>query len=54
MQLYYLRCDESLGRVLDLMDKHDMWKDTLLIVCTDHGFLLGEHGWWAKKYDASL
>jgi len=42
-------CDEQLGRVLDLMDELDMWRDTLLIVCTDHGFLLGEHGWWAKN-----
>ena len=41
-------CDESLGRILDFMDKHDMWKDTMLIVNTDHGFLLGEHGCWAK------
>ncbi|MEU9242727.1 sulfatase [Streptomyces sp. NPDC048385] len=42
-------CDHSLGRVLDFMDEHDMWDDTLLIVNTDHGFLLGEHGWWAKS-----
>lgn len=41
-------CDESLGRILDLMDEYDMWKDTMLIVNTDHGFLLGEHDWWAK------
>ncbi len=26
-----------------------MWQDTMLIVCTDHGFLLGEHDWWAKN-----
>ena len=43
-------CDESLGRVLDLMDRYDMWKDTMLIVCTDHGFMLGEHDHWAKCY----
>jgi arylsulfatase A-like enzyme len=42
-------CDEQLGRVLDLMDELDMWRDTMLIVCTDHGFLLGEHDWWAKN-----
>lgn len=42
-------CDASLGRVLDAMDEHDLWDDTLLIVNTDHGFLLGEHGWWAKS-----
>ncbi|MEX2382173.1 MAG: sulfatase [Opitutales bacterium] len=41
-------CDESLGKVLDFMDEHDLWEDTLLLVNTDHGFLLGEHGWWAK------
>lgn len=42
-------CDRSLGRVLDMMDQYDMWKDTMLIVNTDHGFLLGEHQWWAKN-----
>lgn len=42
-------CDQYLGRVLDLMDKHDMWNDTMLIVNTDHGYLLGEHGWWSKS-----
>ncbi|MGM0904174.1 MAG: sulfatase [Bacillota bacterium] len=42
-------CDHYLGRVIDLMDKHDMWKDTMLIVNTDHGYLLGEHGWWSKS-----
>lgn len=41
-------CDEKLGEVLDLMDEYDMWKDTMLIVNTDHGFLLAEHGQWAK------
>lgn len=43
-------CDESLGRVLDLMDRENMWDDTMLIVCTDHGFMLGEHDHWAKCY----
>ena len=41
-------CDAYLGRVLDLMDELDLWKDTMLIVNTDHGFMLGEHDWWAK------
>lgn len=41
-------CDRNLGRILEAMDRYDLWKDTLLIVNTDHGFLLGEHGWWAK------
>lgn len=41
-------CDFYLGRVLDMMDEMNLWEDTLLIVNTDHGFLLGEHDWWAK------
>ena len=41
-------CDFYLGKLLDLMDEKDMWNDTLLIVNTDHGYLLGEHGWWSK------
>jgi len=51
-------CDRSLGRVLDAMDEHDLWDDTMLIVCTDHGFLLGERGWWGKAvqpwYDENI
>jgi arylsulfatase A-like enzyme len=42
-------CDRSLGRVLDTFDRLGLWDDTLLMVCTDHGFLLGERGWWGKS-----
>ena len=42
-------CDSLLGEFLDYFDAHDMWDDTALIVTTDHGFLLGEHDWWAKN-----
>ena len=41
-------CDYYLGQVMDVMDTLKMWGDTMLIICTDHGFLLGEHDWWAK------
>src|SRR5699024_8680354 len=51
-------CDRSLGRVLDAMDAHDLWEDTMLIVCTDHGLLLGEHDWLGKNvppfYDETI
>ena len=42
------QCDHYLGTVIDFMDAHDMWRDTMLLVVTDHGFLLGEHDWWGK------
>jgi arylsulfatase A-like enzyme len=41
-------CDNSLGKLLDMMDEKELWKDTMLIVTTDHGFLLGEKGYWGK------
>lgn len=51
-------CDRSLGRVLDTMDELALWDDTMLIVCTDHGLLLGEHEWLGKNappyYDETI
>ncbi|MEX0286872.1 MAG: sulfatase [Paracoccaceae bacterium] len=41
-------CDDYFGRLLDYFDEHDMWKDTALVLTTDHGFMLGEHEWWGK------
>ena len=43
-------CDSKLGDVLDLMDEQAMWDDTMLIVWTDHGYMLGEHEAWAKGW----
>ncbi|MDT8296777.1 MAG: sulfatase [Spirochaetaceae bacterium] len=42
-------CDAYLGKVLDTMDRYGLWDDTMLIVNTDHGFLLGENGWFGKN-----
>lgn len=42
-------CDRYLGALLDQFDRLDLWRDTLLIVNTDHGFLLGEHQMMGKN-----
>lgn len=42
-------CDHYLGTILDKMDQYELWDDTMLIVNTDHGFLLGEHDYWGKN-----
>lgn len=42
-------CDWYFGKLLDYFDENDLWKDTALVVTTDHGFMLGEHDWWAKS-----
>ncbi|MFS0724943.1 sulfatase [Paenibacillus sp. 1P07SE] len=35
--------DHWLGKLLQVMDRHNLWEDTLVLFTTDHGFLLGEH-----------
>lgn len=42
-------CDEYLGKILDKMDDLDLWKDTMLVVNTDHGLMLGEKEWYGKN-----
>ena len=34
--------DHWFGRILASFDQHDLWRDTALIVCTDHGHYLGD------------
>ena len=41
-------CDAQLGTILNAFDRHNLWDDTMLVVWTDHGFLLGERDMWAK------
>ena len=40
--------DECLGRFLDTLDRHDLWKDTLVILTTDHGTYNGSRGLLGK------
>lgn len=40
--------DHQIGRLLDTMDRHDLWDDTLFILTTDHGEYLGEYGQVSK------
>ena len=36
--------DHWLGRILDVVDRHDAWDTTAFVLCTDHGHYLGERG----------
>lgn len=42
-------CDDYFGKLLDWVDEQDAWQNTSIVLTTDHGFLLGEHEWWAKS-----
>jgi len=48
--------DESVGKVLDYLDKTGLAKNTIVIYTSDQGFYLGEHGWFDKRfmYEESL
>jgi arylsulfatase A-like enzyme len=56
----YLACiaavDESVGRVLDALERSGASRNTLVVYTSDQGFFLGDHGWFDKRfmYEESL
>jgi N-acetylglucosamine-6-sulfatase len=42
--------DESVGRLLDWLDAHQLTEKTVVIYSSDQGFYLGEHGWYDKRW----
>ena len=51
-----LALDESIGKVLDNLDKQNLSKSTTVFYTTDNGFTLGEHGLIDKRqmYEESI
>jgi len=48
--------DVQVGRVLDLLERAGRLDDTIVVVNSDQGFQLGEHGQWKKRnfYDTNV
>jgi arylsulfatase A-like enzyme len=50
----YLACcaavDESVGRILEWLDKNQLAENTMVIYTSDQGFFLGEHGLYDKRF----
>lgn len=40
--------DHHLGRLFDALERHNRFKDTLVVFCSDHGDFLGDH-WLGEK-----
>jgi iduronate 2-sulfatase len=41
--------DAQLGKVLDALDRAQLWEKTLVIFVGDHGYHTGERQWWNKN-----
>lgn len=50
----YLRCvrgvDDSVGQLLDYLDRSGLAENTIVVYASDQGFYLGEHGWYDKRW----
>jgi choline-sulfatase len=51
---YYGMCehlDLLIGKILDCLDETGLFENTLVIYCTDHGEMAGDHNcWWKSNY----
>ncbi|MBT3274109.1 MAG: sulfatase-like hydrolase/transferase, partial [Spirochaetales bacterium] len=48
--------DHQVGRLVECLKQEQAYEDTLVIYCSDHGEMLGQHGLWHKMqaYEESL
>lgn len=42
--------DDNIGRLLDYLDKSGLAENTIVVLTSDHGFFLGDHGWFDKRF----
>ena len=52
MRAYYAGIsfiDTQVGKLMAAMDRLKLWRNTTVVFFGDHGYQLGDHGWWNKN-----
>jgi arylsulfatase A-like enzyme len=42
--------DDNIGRLFEFLEKNGLLENTIVVYTTDHGFFLGDHGWFDKRF----
>ncbi|MCL2651038.1 MAG: sulfatase [Candidatus Azobacteroides sp.] len=42
--------DDNVGRLIDYLQHNGLWENTIVIYTSDQGFMMGEHGWFDKRW----
>ena len=42
--------DDNIGRLFEYLEKNGLADNTIIVYTTDHGFFLGDHGWFDKRF----
>jgi arylsulfatase A-like enzyme len=42
--------DDNIGRIFAFLEKNGLLDNTIIVYTTDHGFFLGDHGWFDKRF----
>ncbi len=52
MRAYYAGIsftDTQVGKIIEAMERLELWSNTIVVFFSDHGYHLGERGWWNKN-----
>lgn len=42
--------DDNIGRLLQFLEENGLAENTIVVYTCDHGFFLGDHGWFDKRF----